>query len=117
MVQNTAQLGQILNGSALQGETVRNATVINPFGEAVPIPAGYYTAKGYRSDDQSYANYSYTLGLRVNAYNWTWVSIVGYPFYYVTNMKTTPFNTTQNTWNLWHANNRNSRYWRRTIGS
>jgi hypothetical protein len=93
MVQNTAQLGQILNGTALQGETLQSAVVINTFGEAVPIPAGYYTTKGYRSSDRSYANYTYTLGRRVNQYNWTWASIVGYPFYYVTNTNT--FSTTQ----------------------
>lgn len=96
MVQSTTQLGTLLNGSKITGspyESVTNAIVLNTFGEAVPIPAGYYTTKGYRSSDRSYANYTYTLGLRVNAYNWTWVSIVGYPFYYVTNTKT--FNATQ----------------------
>jgi hypothetical protein len=99
MVQNTTQLGKILNGTALQGETLKNAVVINTCGEAVPIPAGYYTTKGYDSKDGSYANYTYTLGLRVNAYNWTWVSIVGYPFYYVTNTKT--FNNINNTWGIY----------------
>jgi hypothetical protein len=101
-VQNTTQLGEILNGTSLQGETVKNAVVINTCGEAVPIPAGYYTTKGYDSKDQSYANYTYTVGLRVNAYNWTWVSIVGYPFYYVTNTKT--FNNFQNTWGIYGMN-------------
>lgn len=99
MVQNTTQLGKLLNGTALQGETLQNAVVINTFGEAVPIPAGYYTTKGYRTDDRSYANYTYTLGKRVNAYNWTWASIVGYPFYYVTNTKT--FANTNNTWGIY----------------
>jgi hypothetical protein len=99
MVQSTAQLGQILNGTSLQGEILQNAVVINTFGEAVPIPAGYYTTIGYRSADRSYANYTYTLGRRVNQYNWTWVSIVGYPFYYVTN--TVTFNNTQNTWGIY----------------
>jgi len=101
MVQNTAQLGQILNGSTLQGEAVKNATVINPFGEAVPIPKGYYNKTGYDKTDQSYANYTYTLGLRVNAYNWTWVSIVGYPFYYATNTGIMPFKATNNTWGIY----------------
>jgi hypothetical protein len=99
MVQTTTQLGQILNGTALQGETLQNAVVINTFGEAIPIPAGYYTTTGYRSSDRSYANYTYTLGSRVNKYNWTWVSIVGYPFYYVTN--TVTFKDTQNTWGIY----------------
>jgi hypothetical protein len=101
MVQTTAQLGKILNGSALQGEIVKNATVINTFGEAVPIPAGYYNKTGYDKTHQSYANYTYTLGLRVNAYNWTWISIVGYPFYYATNIGISPFKATDNTWGIY----------------
>jgi hypothetical protein len=99
LVNSTYQLGQLLNGISLKGERLQDAVVINTFGEAVPIPAGYYSTIGYRSSDRSYANYTYTLGLRVNTYNWTWVSIVGYPFYYVTNTKT--FNTTQNTWGIY----------------
>jgi hypothetical protein len=95
MVQNTAQLGQILNGSSLEGETLQNAVVINTFGEAVPIPTSY--ADMYDSD--SYAEYFYQLGKRVNQYNWTWVSIVGWPFYYVTN--TVKLASSQNTWGIY----------------
>jgi hypothetical protein len=104
MVQNTTQLGNLLNGTKISDspyESVTNAVIINTFGEAVPIPAGYYATIGYNSTDRSYANYTYTLGLRVNQYNWTWVSIVGYPFYYVTNTETKPFNETQNTWGIY----------------
>lgn len=78
MVQNTAQLGQILNGSALQGETLQSAVIINTCGEAVPIPAGYYATQGAAN---SYAKYCYILGQKVRFYNWTWASIVGYPLY------------------------------------
>lgn len=87
MVQNTTQLGQILNGTSLQGETLQNAVVINTCGETVPIPAGYYTSPdiGYDSAKDSYARYSHTLGKKVRQHNWTWVSIVGYPVYYVSN--------------------------------
>lgn len=81
MVQNTTQLKTILDGTALEGETLQGAVVINTFGEAVPIPSSYATS--YYRD--SYAEYFYQLGRRVNQYNWTWVSIVGWPFYYVTN--------------------------------
>ncbi|MBS7615821.1 hypothetical protein KEJ45_01300 [Candidatus Bathyarchaeota archaeon] len=81
MVQNTTQLKTILDGTALEGETLQGAVVINTFGEAVPIPSSYATS--YYKD--SYAEYFYQLGRRVNQYNWTWVSIVGWPFYYVTN--------------------------------
>ncbi|MEM2385701.1 MAG: hypothetical protein QXO67_01850, partial [Candidatus Bathyarchaeia archaeon] len=96
MVQNTTELEKILNGIPLQDETLRNAVVINTFGEAVPIPQGY---AGYSRD--SYAEYFYQLGRRVNQYNWTWVSIVGWPFYYVTNTRTRPFNETQNNWGIY----------------
>src|SRR3990170_2870034 len=87
MVQSTAQLAQILDGNALQGETLQSAVVINTFGETVPIPSGYYTSSGvgYDSGQNSYARYAHTLGQRVLQYNWTWVSIVGYPLYYVSN--------------------------------
>ncbi len=96
MVQTTAQLGQILIGVPLQGESVQNAVVINTCGEAVPIPAAYCTTP-YSSD--SYARYSYFLGQRVNQYNWTWASIVGYPFYYVSN--TVAFSSGQNNWGIY----------------
>jgi hypothetical protein len=80
VVQNTNQLAQILNGTPLQTETIQNAVVINTFGESVPIPSTY--ASQYSSD---YAKYPYLLGQKVNMFNWTWASIVGYPFYYVSN--------------------------------
>jgi hypothetical protein len=80
VVQNTNQLSQILSGTPLQTETIQNAVVINTFGESVPIPSTY--ASQYSSD---YAKYPYLLGQKVNAFNWTWASIVGYPFYYVSN--------------------------------
>jgi hypothetical protein len=100
MVQNTTDLGRLLNGTKISGfphENVANAVIINTFGEAVPIPAGYYTTQGYA--DGSYAKYAYILGQRVNTYNWTWVSIVGYPFYYVTN--TVTFASTHNDWGIY----------------
>ncbi|MEM3051104.1 MAG: hypothetical protein QXJ40_03330 [Candidatus Bathyarchaeia archaeon] len=101
MVQNTAQLAQILNGTSLQGETVQNAVIINTCGEAVPIPSGYYasTGVGYDSTNRAYARYAHTLGKRVLEYNWTWVSIVGYPFYYVSN--TVLLNSSQNSWGIY----------------
>ncbi len=101
MVQNTTQLGKILNNTALQGETLQNAVIINTCGEAVPIPSGYYASSGvgYDSARNSYARYCYTLGQRVRQYNWTWVSIVGYPLYYVSN--TGLFPNEQNTWGIY----------------
>lgn len=102
MVQSTADLGRLLNGtkiSSFPNENVAKAVIINTFGEAVPIPAGYYTTQGYDSDHSSYAKYPYLLGQRVNQYNWTWVSIVGYPLYYVTN--TVTFKDAQNNWGIY----------------
>ncbi|MEM3577953.1 MAG: hypothetical protein QXX51_05800 [Candidatus Bathyarchaeia archaeon] len=95
MVQNTTDLAKILNGTPIQNETVQNAVVINTFGEAVPIPTAYCTTP-YSTN--SYAYYCYFLGQQVRRYNWTWASIVGYPFYYVTN--TISLNNSQNDWGI-----------------
>ena len=96
MVQNTSQFAQILSGTSLQGETLQNAVVINTYGESVPIPATYCQAP---YSQNSYAYYSFYLGQRVNLYNWTWSSIVGYPFYYVSN--TVAFSSVQNNWGIY----------------
>jgi hypothetical protein len=80
MVQSTTELETILNGNPLHGESLQNAVVINTCGEAVPIPSSYASYSG-----SSYAEYFYELGKRVYQYNWTWTSIVGWPFYYVSN--------------------------------
>jgi len=102
MVQNTTQLGKILNGteiSDLPHENVTNAVIINTFGETVPIPAGYYATIGEVGG--SYANYTYTLGHRVRQYNWTWVSIVGWPLYYVSNTGYFTGSNDQNTYGIY----------------
>ena len=79
LVNTTEQLGSLLDNDLDEG-TIQNAVVINTFGESVPIPSAY--ASLYSSD---YTEYCYVLGQKVNTYNWTWVSIVGYPLYYVSN--------------------------------
>ena len=97
MVQNTTDLGRLLNGakiSNLPHENVTNAVIMNTFGEAVPIPSSYM---GY--SENSYAEYCYVLGQKVNQYDWTWVSIVGYPLYYVSN--TVELASTQNSWGIY----------------
>lgn len=97
MVQNTTQLGQLLNGTKISSapyENVTNAVVINTCGEAVPIPSEYYNA----SQDYSYSQYCYVLGNKTRSFNWTWTSIVGYPLYYVSN--TAVFNAINNTWGI-----------------
>jgi len=103
LVNSTSQLGQLLNGTLLtggDGEKVEDAVVINTFGESVPIPSGYYTTVGYDPEaDYKYAKYAWYLGQRTNQYNWTWVSIVGYPFYYVTN--TAYFENDHNGWGIY----------------
>jgi hypothetical protein len=96
MVQNTAQLGQILNGTALQGETLQNAVVINTCGEAVPIPT-YYAIQ----NSSDYARYCHFLGQKVRVYNWTWASIVGYPLYYVSNTGYFTGSGDHNTWGIY----------------
>jgi hypothetical protein len=95
MVQDTDELEVILDGSPLHGEILQNAVVINTCGEAVPIPSSY--ADAY--DGNSYGEYFYELGKRVNQYNWTWTSIVGWPFYYVSN--TNEFSSGENGWGIY----------------
>jgi hypothetical protein len=96
MVNSTSDFGQILGGNPIQGETVQKAVIINTCGEAVPVPTTYCQDPYSNS---SYARYCYFLGQTVNQYNWTWCSIVGYPFYYASN--TVAFSTTQNTWGIY----------------
>jgi hypothetical protein len=96
MVQNTAQFAQILSGIPLQGENIQNAVVVNTYGEAVPIPTTYCQAP---YSNNSYAYYDWYLGKQVNLYNWTWASIVGYPFYYVSN--TVALSSGDNTWGIY----------------
>jgi hypothetical protein len=95
MVQNTVEFGQILDGTPLHGETLQNAVIINTCGEAVPIPSNY--ADMYPQN--TYAEYIYQLGKRVHQYNWTWTSIVGWPFYYVSNID--KFASYQNNWGIY----------------
>jgi hypothetical protein len=98
MVQNTAQLGSLLDGNKISGssfENVKNATILNTFGEAVPIPSTYANT----NSSDSYASYCYELGKRTRWNNWTWVSIVGYPLYYVSN--TVRFSGSQNNWGIY----------------
>ena len=95
MIQSTTELADILDGNPLQGETLKNAVVINTYGEAVPIPTNY--ANLYNSNN--FAEYFYELGKRVNQHNWTWTSIVGHPFYYVSN--TNKFSNDNNGWGIY----------------
>jgi hypothetical protein len=105
MLQSTAQLGTILKGTSIRGETLQNAVVINTYGEAVPIPKEY--CQGYERQSEGYysgvafpySKFCYTLGQRTRQYNWTWASIVGWPFYYVSNMAT--LNSSQNGWGIY----------------
>jgi hypothetical protein len=98
MVQSTTQLGRLLNGtkiSSLPYESITNAIVLNTFGEAVPIPTSYANT----NSSDSYAAYCYELGKRTRWNNWTWVSIVGWPLYYVSN--TVKFSSNQNGWGIY----------------
>jgi hypothetical protein len=110
MVQNTTQLRKLMDNQTISGlstEKVQNAVVINTFGECVPMPQEYYqgqsrASQGYDSaapGGYGYVKYCYTLGSTVRMYNWTWASIVGYPFYYVSNNAV--FSSGQNGWGIY----------------
>ncbi|WGM89134.1 MAG: hypothetical protein NUK63_09500 [Candidatus Bathyarchaeum tardum] len=79
IVNSTSQFELILQNTSITHleESVQDAVIINTFGEAVPIPSSY--AGNYRG-------FCEILGQKVNTYNFTWVNIVGYPFYYVSNL-------------------------------
>ncbi len=88
LINTTDQFADLLENSPSLEGTIQNAVVVNTFGESVPIPDSYtaggsHQYEGYASG--SYARFSYTLGSKTQQYNWTWVSIVGYPLYYVSN--------------------------------
>jgi hypothetical protein len=110
MVQSTTQLRQLIDGVKISGapeESVENAVIINTFGESVSMPEEYYqghsrSSEGYDASAPSgygYVKYCYTLGQKTREHNWTWASIVGYPFYYVSN--TGVFAGEQNNWGIY----------------
>ncbi|MCJ7635161.1 hypothetical protein MUP77_22560 [Candidatus Bathyarchaeota archaeon] len=95
LVNSTAQLGKILKNqtiTSITDERIKDAVIVNTFGEAVPIPSEM-------TNSSFYTKYPWYIGQKVNAYNWTWASIVGYPLYYVTN--TEAFKNTDNTWGIY----------------
>jgi len=111
LVNSTSELGLLLNGTLLTtkvGESVENAVVVNTFGEAVPIPEDYCEdglneTEGFDPfhDGGTYAKYFHTLGSLTRQHNWTWVSIVGYPFYYVTNTNNPHISSSQNGYGIY----------------
>ena len=106
LVNHTSQLRDLLDGKKLTtkpSESVTDAVIINTFGEVVPIPEEYCQGgsregEGY-SMNGGYALYCNTIGKKVRQHNWKWVSIVGWPFYYVTN--TVKFRDQQNTFGIY----------------
>jgi hypothetical protein len=110
LVNSTSDLKLLLEGNLLPDgvESVSNSVIINTFGEAVPIPDDYcedgsLNAIGFDPDHDggTYAKYFHTLGSLTRQYNWTWVSIVGYPFYYVTNTNNPHISSSQNSYGIY----------------
>jgi len=84
MVTSTTDFWKLLNGvriSADPNERVEGAIILNTLGECVPIPTAYISQIPGASKD----NFSNYIGKRVATFDWEWISIVGYPFYYVSN--------------------------------
>lgn len=95
LVNSTLELGNLLKNQTITtypNERIKDAVIVNTCGEAVPIPA-------VMSNDSFYPKYPWYVGRQVNTYNWTWVSIVGYPLYYVSN--TLSFKNDDNTWGIY----------------
>ncbi|PVX26611.1 MAG: hypothetical protein CW691_00890, partial [Candidatus Bathyarchaeum sp.] len=103
LINTTAQFELLLEDSLGEGN-VQNAVVVNPFGETVPIPHSYtqygtQSGEGYYVTRDSHSMFCYTLGSLTRQYNWTWVSIVGYPLYYVSN--TASFSNSDNGYGIY----------------
>jgi hypothetical protein len=108
LLNSTDDLQCLLENSPTLEGTVENAVVVNTFGEAVPIPDDYCQGGSRQSDGYSggsYAKYFHTLGSLTRQYNWTWVSIVGYPFYYVTNTGNSYIASSQNGYGIYGMTN------------
>jgi len=107
LINTTAQLGLLLEDSLGEGN-ISNAVVVNTFGESVPIPSEYCQGGINETDGYSggsYAKYFHTLGSLTQQYNWTWVQIVGYPFYYVTNTDNNDISSSENTYGIYGIKN------------
>jgi hypothetical protein len=95
LLNTTSQLKELLEHktiTSLATEQINDAIIVNTFGEAVPIP-------NELANSSFYSKYPWYIGQKVRAYNWTWVSIVGYPLYYVTN--TDVFPNEDNNWGIY----------------
>jgi hypothetical protein len=80
-INNTNQLYTLLNNGELQVDqtsySANNSIIINVFGESAPIPQQKISGGG--------TEYDQWLGQQVVVYNITWVQVVGYPFYEISN--------------------------------
>ncbi|HLH45246.1 MAG TPA: hypothetical protein VKV31_00535 [bacterium] len=80
-INKTGQLYTLLSSGALQvGNTQYSATnsiIINVFGESIPIPQ--------QEIPSGATSYDEWLGQQVRGYNITWVQVVGWPFYEISN--------------------------------
>ena len=105
LVNSTAQFDAILNKNRISGnpmESVEGAVILNTFGECVPIPAsrcGDIANPWSTGSQEERDKFPHYIGGKVALYNWTWVSIVGYPFYYVSNNDV--LSGGQNSWGIY----------------
>lgn len=80
-INNTNQLYTLLSNGALQVDqtqyNAKNSIIINVFGESIPIPQQEISSGG--------TGYDQWLGQQVREYNITWVQVVGWPFYEISN--------------------------------
>ncbi len=102
-VNTTQQLYDFMMGNdvtADDGSTLRlgfeyrlqYSVFMNGHGEAVPIPSQFVS--GTNPNWQAYFDF---IRNKIKQYGWTWLSITGYPFYYVSNHA---YDAYWNTWNV-----------------
>lgn len=102
-VNTTQQLYDFMSGNdvtADDGSTLRlgfeyrlkYSVFMNGHGEAIPIPSQFVS--GTNPDWRAYFDF---IRNKIKQYGWTWLSITGYPFYYVSNHA---YDAYWETWNV-----------------
>jgi len=83
IINNTEQLYEFIeNPSNFSGENWDGAIVINAHGEVVPIPSQFITGSSV-----DWRDWYSEIVKAIEGHGLVWVSVVGYPFFYVSNTK------------------------------
>ena len=91
IINDTDQLANFIeNPSNFEGRDWSNSIVINAHGEVVPIPLSYipsYDPTTSECGSPDWVDWYRNISYAISNYRLVWVSVVGYPFYYVSNTR------------------------------